>query len=90
MIECFRRLKRYAIASRWRKKDLKYIVAKYSENKALSTDAIDKIFSSALKLWEDAADLTITKTKKEKYADLIVSFLKGSHVTNKTTHTDKK
>ena len=83
-------MKRYAIASRWRRKNLHYIISKYSESKALDKDSIDRIFSSALKLWQDAADITITKTNKEKHADMIISFLTGSHKTNKTSHMDKK
>ena len=69
---------------------MQFTISKYSENKALSSDSIDSVFASAAKLWEDASDLSITRIKKEKNADMIVSFLTGSHQTNRSSHTDKK
>ena len=69
---------------------MQFTISKYSENEALSPESVDKVFLSAAKLWEQASDLSIKRIKREKNADMIVSFLTGSHQTNRSSHTDKK
>lgn len=70
--------KRFATASKWRRKSLTYYIKTPYPNDQLTRQEVNDAIDKAFKYWSDVSDLTFQKVSSE-YADIIMLFARGSH-----------